>query len=108
MTFDPNDRKFEPRDPDIRTTEIRTGSSSSWVPWVAVIAVILVGAFVWSQLGGSSTDPQTTSSTNPPVTDNSTSSPAPAPITPAAPPAASPAPATPPAGGATGGTGTQP
>uniref|UniRef100_UPI0031017970 hypothetical protein n=1 Tax=Neorhizobium sp. EC2-8 TaxID=3129230 RepID=UPI0031017970 len=105
MTFDPNDRKFETRDPDLRATPVRS-SSSSWVPWVAVIAVILVGAFVWSQMGGSSTDPQTTSPTNPPITDNSKSSPAP--MTPAAPPANNATPATPPAGGATGGAGTQP
>ena len=110
MAFDPNDRKLEdrnldPRTPEVRSsTHVRTGSSS-WVPWVAVIAVLLVGAFVWSQMGGSSTDPQTTSSTSSSTTDSS--APAPAPTTPAAPPAGDAAPATPPAGGA-GGTGTQP
>ena len=108
MAFDPNDRKFEDRTLDPRTpevhnaTHVRTGSSS-WVPWVAVIAVLLVGAFVWSQMGGSSTDPQTTSSTNSSTMDNSSTAPA----TPAAPPAGNPAPATPPASG-TGGTSTQP
>ena len=110
MAFDPNDRKLEDRNLDPRTPEVRSSThgrtgSSSWVPWVAVIAVLLVGAFVWSQMGGSSTDPQTTSSTSSSTTDSS--APAPAPTTPAAPPAGDAAPATPPAGGA-GGTGTQP
>lgn len=102
MTYDPNDRQnTEYRNPDVHntTTQVRNGGSS-WVGWVAVVAVILVGAFVWSQMGGSSTDPQTTSSTNPPMSDSATPAPAPAP------PAATPAPVTPPAGGA-GGTGTQ-
>jgi type IV secretory pathway VirB10-like protein len=103
MAFDPNDRQNEFRNPEVHnTTQVSRSGSSSWVGWVAVIAVILVGAFVWSQMGGSSTDPQTTSSTNPPVTDNSSPAPAaPAPAAPMAP--ATPAPATPPAGG-TGGT----
>lgn len=107
MAFDPNDRMGSDRLNDPRTTpdfqnnvEVRRGSS--WIGWVAVIAVVLVGAFVWSQMGGSSTDPQTTASTNPPITDNS--KPAPAPVPPAAPAPAAPAPATPPAGG----TGSQP
>jgi len=105
MTFDPNDRQNEFRNPEVQnTTNVRSGST--WVAWVAVLAVILIGAFVWSQMGGSPTDQQTTSSTNPPVTDNS--SPAPEPVTPATPPATSPAPATPPAGGGAGGTGSQP
>ncbi|MBP1844020.1 hypothetical protein J2046_002278 [Rhizobium petrolearium] len=74
--------------------------------WVAVIAVILVGAFVWSQMGGSPTDTQTTSSTTPPAATDQ--SPAPAPVMPGAPPADNATPATPPAGGGAGGTGTQP
>ncbi len=105
MTYDPNDRLNEPRTTPGVNNNMEVRRSSSWVPWVAVLAVILVGAFVWSQMGSSPTDPQTTSSTTPPAAD--TTSPAPAPVTPAAPPAADPAPATPPAGG-TGGTGTQP
>jgi magnesium-transporting ATPase (P-type) len=101
MAFDPNDRQNEFRNPEVtNTTQINRSRGSSWMGWVAVLAVILVGAFVWSQMGGSSTDPQTTSSTNPPVTNNA----------PAAPTTPAPAPATPPAGGAsgTGGTGTNP
>ncbi|SFA93489.1 hypothetical protein SAMN03159496_01020 [Rhizobium sp. NFR07] len=95
MAYDPN-----PNDnrPDLRTP-VETRKSSSWMGWVAVLAVIVVGAFVWSQMGGSSTDPTTTSSTSAPAAE-------PAPATPAAPAApATPAPATPaaPAAPATGG-----
>jgi hypothetical protein len=94
MAYDPN-----PNDnrPDLRTP-VETRKSSSWMGWVAVLAVIVVGAFVWSQMGGSSTDPTTTSSTTAPAAE-----PAPAPAAPAAP--ATPAPATPaaPAAPATGG-----
>ena len=92
MAYDPN-----PNDnrPDLRTP-VETRKSSSWMGWVAVLAVIVVGAFVWSQMGGSSTDPTTTSSTTAPPAE-------PAPMAPAAP--ATPAPATPaaPAAPATGG-----
>ncbi len=103
MTLDPNDRLANDSLNSPRTTpeyqnNVEVRRSSSWVGWVAVIAVLLVGAFVWSQMGGSSADPQTTSSTTPPAVENTT--PAPAPMTPAAPPAANPAPAAPPAGGA--------
>lgn len=90
MAYDPNPNNDRP---DLRTTpEVRRGSSS-WMAWVAVLAVIVVGAFVWSQMGGSGTDPNTTSSTTPPA---ATTPAAPAPATPAQPPSntASPAPAT--------------
>lgn len=99
MAYDPN-----PNDnrPDLRTP-VEPRKSSSWMGWVAVLAVIVVGAFVWSQMGGSSTDPTTTSSTTAPAAEPATPAPAPAPATPAP---ATPAPATPaPAAPATGGTG---
>lgn len=110
MAFDPNDRTPNDRLNDPRTTpgyqtnHVDARRSSSWMGWVAVIAVILVGAFVWSQMGGTGTDPQTTSSTAPSANQE------PVPLTPA-PPSADPAPATPPAAGGAngaGGTGTQP
>jgi hypothetical protein len=98
MAYDPN-----PNDnrPDLRTpTETR--GSSSWMGWVAVLAVIVVGAFVWSQMGGSSTDPTTTSSTTPPAAEQTAPAPAaPAPATPAPAPA-TPAPAAPATGGSNG------
>lgn len=105
MTFDPNN----PRpDRDLRpelniSNEPLARKSPSWVPWVAVAAVILVGAFAWSQMSGPTMDPATTSSTTPPaVTDQ-----APVPMTPATqatPPANNTAPASP----NNGGTQTQP
>lgn len=103
MAYDPNPNENRP---DLRTP-VEPRSSSSWMGWVAILAVIVVGAFVWSQMGGSSTDPTTTSSTTAPAAQ----SPTPAPAAPAAP--ATPEPATPaapaPAAPATGGSGsTQP
>jgi hypothetical protein len=101
MAYDPNSNDTRP---DLRTTNNITTPerrSSSWMAWVAILAVVIVGAFVWSQMGGSSTDPTTTSSTTPPAADTAT----PAPATPAA-PANNAAPATP--APANGGTSTQP
>jgi hypothetical protein len=96
MTMDPYDNK-----PDLRTTTTDPVAPrrSMWGTWIAVIAVILVGAFIWSQMGNSPTDPATTSSTTPPAATEP--APTPAPATPSAPatPPASPAPATPPASG---------
>ncbi len=100
MTYDPNDRN-DPRNSPGVNNNMQVRRSASWVPWLAVIAVILVGAFVWSQMGGSTTDPQTTSSTTAPATDQQGAT---APASPAVPPADNAAPASPPAGGATGGT----
>ncbi|WP_320200187.1 hypothetical protein RMR16_014570 [Agrobacterium sp. rho-13.3] len=106
MTFDPNlprDPNLRPDRPELRTTPEAARKSAGWAPWVAVIAVLLVGGFIWMQMSAPSrTDPTTTSSTTPPaVTDQA---PAPAPMTPAAPPANTMAPASP----NTGGTQTQP
>ncbi|POO56846.1 hypothetical protein [Agrobacterium rosae] len=105
MTFDPNlprDPNLRPDRPELRTTPEAARKSAGWAPWVAVIAVLLVGGFIWMQMSApSTTDPTTTSSTTPPaVTDQA---PAPAPMTPAA-PANNAAPASP----TTGGTSTQP
>jgi hypothetical protein len=98
MAYDPNSNNTRP---DLRTTPT-SRRGSGWMAWVAILAVVIVGAFVWSQMGSSSTDPTTTSSTTPPAaSDQST---APAPVTPAAPPATSGAPASP----STGGNATQP
>lgn len=99
MAYDPN-----PNDnrPDLRTPTPAPRSGSSWMGWVAVLAVIVVGAFVWSQMGSAPTDATTTSSTTPPAAEQ----PAPAPATPApaTPAPATPAPATPaPAAPANGG-----
>ena len=95
MAHDPNSNNTRP---DLRTTP-ETRKSSSWMGWVAILAVIVVGAFVWSQMGGSTTDPATTSSTATPpaVTEPA----APAPAAPAAPAPAAPAPAAPATGGTT-------
>ena len=87
MAYDPNSNNTRP---DLRTTP-ETRKSSSWMGWVAILAVIVVGAFVWSQMGGSTTDPATTSSTATP----------PAVTEPAAPAPAAPAPAAPATGGTT-------
>ncbi|TKT66958.1 hypothetical protein [Rhizobium sp. LC145] len=95
MTMDPYDNK-----PDLRTTP-ESPRRSMWGAWIAVIAVILVGAFIWSQMGNSPTDPATTSSTTPPPATSEPATPSPAPATPGAPPAGSPAPATPSTGGNT-------
>ncbi len=99
MAYDPN-----PNDnrPDLRTPTPAPRSGSSWMGWVAVLAVIVVGTFVWSQMGGAPTDATTTSSTTQPATPVT---PAPAaPAAPATPAPATPAPATPaPAAPANGG-----
>jgi hypothetical protein len=102
MTFDPNNPRPD-RDlrPEVNiSNEPRARTSSSWVPWLAIIVVVLVGVFAWSQMSGPTTDPATTSSTTPPAATDQ----APAPITPATPPANNTAPASP----TTGGTQTQP
>jgi cytoskeletal protein RodZ len=103
MTFDPNlprDPNLRPDRPELRTTPEAARKPAGWAPWVAVIAVLLVGGFIWMQMSApSTTDPTTTSSTTPPaVTDQ-----APAPMTPTA-PTNDAAPATP----NTNGTQTQP
>ncbi|UHS60147.1 hypothetical protein HRR99_00695 [Agrobacterium vaccinii] len=105
MTFDPNlprDPNLRPDRPELRTTPEAARKPAGWAPWVAVIAVLLVGGFIWMQMSApSTTDPTTTSSTTPPaVTDQA---PAPAPMTPSA-PTNDAAPATP----NTNGTQTQP
>ena len=87
MTFDPNlprDPNLRPDRPELRTTPEAARKSAGWAPWVAVIAVLLVGGFIWMQMSApSTTDPTTTSSTTlPAVSDQA---PAPAPMTPAAP-----------------------
>jgi hypothetical protein len=105
MAYDPNQtNRPDLRTPDLRnTTEIRPKRSSSWMTWVAILAVVVVGAFVWSQMGGSTaTDQTTTSSTTPPA--QTQSAPAPAPMTPATPPAGNNAAPAAPANGGNGGT----
>jgi len=93
MAYDPNSKDTRP---DLRTTPAPVARrSSGWMAWVAILAVVVVGAFVWSQMGGTSTDTTTTSSTTPPAAST------PAPAAPATPAPATPAPAT-------GGTTTQP
>jgi hypothetical protein len=89
MAYDPN-----PNDnrPDLRTPPPAARGSSSWMGWVAVLAVIVVGAFVWSQMGSAPTDATTTSSTTQPAAP---AAPAPATPAPATPAPATPAPATP-------------
>lgn len=105
MTFDPNmprDPNLKPDRPELRTTPEAARKSAGWAPWVAVIAVLLVGGFIWMQMSApSTTDPTTTSSTTPPAVSDQ--APAPAPMTPAA-PANNATPASP----NTGGTSTQP
>ncbi|MCF6369272.1 hypothetical protein [Rhizobium halophilum] len=112
MTYDPNDTRPEVRDrrPDLVNNNVDARSrSSSWMPWLAVLAVLLIGAFIWGNMGGEpGTDPGTTASTVPEATDT-----APAPVAPApgvvndatsADPASPADPAAPPAaGGATTG-----
>jgi hypothetical protein len=97
MAHDPNSNDTRP---DLRTTPVAR-RSSGWMTWVAILAVVVVGAFVWSQMSGGPTDATTTSSTAP-AADTATT---PAPVAPAA-PADNAAPATP--APATGGTTTQP
>ncbi|NTF30676.1 hypothetical protein [Rhizobium skierniewicense] len=104
MTFDPNlprDPNLRPDRPELRTTPEAARKSASWAPWLAVIAVLLVGGFIWMQMSApSTTDPTTTSSTTPPAVSDQ--APAPQPMTPAAPDNAAPASPT------TGGAQTQP
>ncbi|WP_425648036.1 hypothetical protein [Agrobacterium leguminum] len=105
MTFDPNNPRPD-RDlrPEVNiSNEPRARTSSSWVPWLAIIVVVLVGVFAWSQMSGSTTDPATTSSTTPPAATDQAPAPM-APTAPATPPANNTAPASP----NTGGTQTQP
>jgi cytoskeletal protein RodZ len=93
MAYDPN-----PNDnrPDLRTPPPAPRGSSSWMGWVAVLAVIVVGAFVWSQMGSAPTDATMTSSTTQPATPAAPAPATPAPATPEPAPApATPAPATP-------------
>ncbi len=97
MAYDPNSK--EPR-PDLRTTPVAR-RSSGWMAWVAILAVVVIGAFVWSQMGGAPSDATTTSSTTAPAETAPTP-----PAAPATPAPATPAPATP--APATGGTTTQP
>lgn len=100
MAYDPNPNNDRP---DLRTPPEPRGNSS-WMAWVAILAVIVVGAFAWSQMGGTGTDPNTTSSTTPAVT--APASPAPAtPEAPATPPAATNGPTD---NGANGGAQTKP
>ncbi|XUY26937.1 hypothetical protein RMR21_000705 [Agrobacterium sp. rho-8.1] len=95
MTFDPNlprDPNLRPDRPELRTTPAAARKSASWAPWVAVIAVLLVGGFIWMQMSApSKTNATTTTTTS-----------TPAPMTPVAP--NNTAPASP----NTGGTQTQP
>ncbi|KQQ56562.1 hypothetical protein ASF69_17665 [Rhizobium sp. Leaf311] len=104
MTFDPNmprDPNLRPDRPELRTTPEAARKSAGWAPWAAIIAVLLVGGFIWMQMSApSTTDPTTTSSTTAPAATEQ--APAPAPMTPAAP--NNTAPASP----NTGGTSTQP
>lgn len=105
MTFDPNmprDPNLKPDRPELRTTPEAARKSAGWAPWVAIIAVLLVGGFIWMQMSApSTTDPTTTSSTAAPAASDP--APAPAPMTPAA-PTNNATPATP----NNGGTSTQP
>lgn len=64
MAYSPNDRG-----PDIPPTRSRTRSSGLWI---GLIALLLVGGFLWSQSGTSPTDPTTTSSTTAPAQTQST------------------------------------
>ena len=103
MTYDPNDNRPDLRDrrPDLVNNNIDARRGASWVPWVAVLAVLLIGVFIWGNMGGEpGPDPATTSSTATPEASDT----APAPIAPAPGGAtnnATPAPATPPAAGGT-------
>ncbi|CAN7703133.1 hypothetical protein [Rhizobium sp. LjRoot258] len=97
MTYDPNDPNRNPTtDHDLRTPPLRR-SSSSWIGWIAAIAVILVAAFAiteWFDRPG--TDPNPTAST----TESQPMKPPVAPMAPSSEPA-TPAPANPSTGGTT-------
>lgn len=86
MTYDPNDTRPDLRDrrPDLVTNNVDARrSGSSWMPWLAVLAVLLIGAFIWGNMGGEpGTDPDTTAST---TSEPNAVAPEPAPIAPAAP-----------------------
>ena len=87
MTYDPNDTRTGPRSPNDPRPEVvnhvdARSRGSSWMPWVAVLAVVLIAAFIWRNMGGEpGTDPATTSATDAPAVTND----APAPVAPAAP-----------------------
>ncbi len=76
MTYDPNDPNRNPTtDHDLRTPPLRR-SSSSWIGWIAAIAVILVAAFAiteWFDRPG--TDPNPTASTTESPADEAAGSP---------------------------------
>ena len=109
MAYDPNDPRSDPgippgtapRDRPEVVNHIETRRSGpSWVPWVAILAVLLIGAFVWSNMGGTSgTDPDATDTATPPAVTDEAPEPAPAapaPAEPAPPPTeTAPAPAEP-------------
>ena len=105
MTYDPNDSRPDLRDrrPDLVNNNVDARSrGSSWMPWLAVLAVLLIGAFIWGNMGGEpGTDPGTTASTNSEATDTGPAPVAPAPggATTDAAPADPAAPAAPPAAG---------
>ncbi|MCJ8517936.1 hypothetical protein ABID21_000540 [Pseudorhizobium tarimense] len=73
MTYDPNDNRPDLRDrrTDHVTTNVDARSrGASWMPWVVVLAVLLIGAFIWSNMGAEpGTDPVPTASTTPEATD---------------------------------------
>lgn len=102
MSIDPNlprDPNLRPDRPELRTTPEAARKSPGFMPWVAIIAVLLIGGFIWMQMSApDTTDATTTSSTTAPAANE----PAPAPMTPAAPNT------TAPASPNTGGTQTQP
>lgn len=93
MAYDPNDPRADLRErpetelrdrPEVVNHIDARSGGVSWLPWLAILAVLLIGVFVWSNMGGApGTDPGTTASTNPPAA--STEAPAPAPMEPAAP-----------------------
>ncbi|OWV83171.1 hypothetical protein [Rhizobium sp. R693] len=97
MTYDPNDPVRNPgTEPDLRTTPPRH-SSSTWIGWIAAIAVILIAAFAITQwYGRPDTDPNPTAST----TETQPMKPPVAPAAPSSEPAA-PVPTNPSTGGTT-------
>ncbi|WP_158704528.1 hypothetical protein [Rhizobium sp. NXC24] len=64
-----NDLNRPTPNPDIRTTPVRR---QPWMPWVAILAVILVAALAWSFWPHASTTnpnaPAQTTTTQPPTT----------------------------------------
>lgn len=75
MSYSPNDRG-----PDIPPTRGKTRSAGLWI---GLIAIILIGGFIWSQ-SGTPTDPATTSSTTQAPTSQSPAAPMPGAGTPGA------------------------